>query len=92
MLENYGIIAHPVLFTRRSVKSLPRRYVGALQVFGTGRGFGHRHARLVLQTSVMQRSDAVPGRVFRGSDVHFQTAQRVPFRVAATEFLCGNRV
>jgi len=88
-------ITHSVFFAWRCVKPFPRRYFGgALKVFGSGRGFHHRHRHggLVLQTSVMQRwCDAVSRRVFGGPHVYFQTAQRVPFRVAATKFLCGHR-
>lgn len=83
-----------MFFARSRVKSFPGRYIGgALEVFGPHRSVRHQHRQrlLVRQATVMQRSDAVPGRVFGGPDIVFQAAQRSPFRIAAAEFLRGNR-
>jgi len=88
---------YPVLFAGCRVKPFPGgRYVGggaALEVFGPNRGINlnRRRRRLALQASVVQRSDAVSSRIFGGSDVCVQTAQRSAFRVAATKLFSGNR-
>lgn len=91
-------ITYPVLFAGCRVKSFPGGlYVGgaALEVFGPHRGVNlNRHRRrrwLALQTSVVQRSDAVSCWIFGGSDVDLQAAHRSAFRVTATKLFCGNR-